>query len=246
MIGHFLIRYLLLLNLLLIICAQHGQRCRSSNHLLLLHVRSPLMFKNVFIVAVLKHLPPLIAQPSLLVVVETHHADLLLLDSLRLLVVQLGHSAPIIAIQLHLVNHLAAKRLLSPLLLKPLQPLIVLKPLKFRIRSLSILGSLPRVLILRLLDLVESFLILHLAILGGEELSLVAIHHLSQLHGGFVLASINCGPLVVASRLSYLGIVPLVALDFLFLGLYGVFNTKRGRFQCIKLYVKLNMVSYVG
>ena len=230
MVGHFLIRYPLLLNLLLIICAQHVQRCRPSQHLLLLHVRSPLMFKDVLIVAVFKHLAPLIAQPSLLVVVEAHHADLLLEHPACLLVVQLGHSAPIVAILLHLVDHLAAKRLLSPLLLEPLQPLIVLKPLKLRIRPLPVLSGLPRVLVLRLLDLVESLLILHLTVLGGEQFTLVSLHHLAELRGGFVLAGIDRGPLVVASCLAQLGIVPLVTLDFLFLGLNGVFDAERGRF----------------
>ena len=79
---------------------------------------------------------------------------------------------------MHLLYHCASKVLLLPLLLKPFKPLIVLELLELSIFLLPFNGRLSGILILRLLDLIKTFLILRKTILVGEEFSLVPVHHI--------------------------------------------------------------------
>ena len=129
---------------------------------------------------------------------------------------------------MHLLHHCASKVLLLPLILKPFKPLIVLEPLVLSIATLPILNRLLSILILSLLHLIKSILILRETILVGEEFSLVAVHHSSELGGRFVIAVIDCRPLIVASGLFDLRVVSLVVLNTSFFALNRVFDPKRG------------------
>ena len=129
---------------------------------------------------------------------------------------------------MHLLYHCASKVLLLPLLLKPFKPLIVLELLELSIFLLPINGRLPSILILSLLHLIKSILILRKTILVGEELSLVPVHHIPELGGRFVIAIIDCGPLIITSRLLDLRVVSLVVLNTSFFALNRVFDPERG------------------